>query len=242
MSDEIGQLDESALRQRAKEAGIDTKTLKVSELAPMIASKKHIANATSKIKADSKLWMLCAEFCDTDLEHLLHSKDYSEQYSWKVMRRLTCQIVDGMAYLHSQKAIKTRGTDGEEIFEKVPQLHLDLKPENIMLANVGTFVHPRWVAKIADFGWDPNETNPEYWVGTLEYMAPEFAAARGDIKAGDEFSQSDDGESGAFGLDASRILHVRGVKGRNEEELKKIFAMPRILGSVYVVQSNLPCS
>jgi serine/threonine protein kinase len=51
-------------------------------------------------------------------------------------------------------------------------MHLDLKPDNILLANEGT--KDEWTAKIADFGWVP-ELNQDEWTGTPLYMAPEFA-------------------------------------------------------------------
>ena len=83
----------------------------------------------------------------------------------ELIERLCGQIVDGMAYVHSQTV-----SDGGA--ERIPMRHLDLKPENILLAKPGT---GEWVAKVADFGWRPDIT-PEEWTGTTQYMAPEFAA------------------------------------------------------------------
>eukprot|EP01047_Picozoa_sp_COSAG01_P071903 COSAG01_NODE_11289_length_1965_cov_2.263666_1_plen_628_part_10 len=111
-------------------------------------------------------WMMLLEYCESDLEKLLHvNRDPThKEYSWELMGRLCREIVDGMAYLHS----KEHGATGQTY------MHLDLKPDNILLANEGTKEQPVWTAKIADFGWVPELTQDE-WTGTALYMAPEFA-------------------------------------------------------------------
>jgi serine/threonine protein kinase len=109
-------------------------------------------------------WMMLLEFCESDLNRLLHVNDDPKNYSWKLMGRLCREIVDGMAYLHGKEHEATKQT----------YMHLDLKPDNILLANEGTKEQPVWTAKIADFGWDPQLKQDE-WTGTALYMAPEFA-------------------------------------------------------------------
>jgi serine/threonine protein kinase len=104
-------------------------------------------------------WMMCLEYCASDLRKLLydkHDRAYRD-YSWALMGQLCRHIVDGMAYVHAEQ-----------------RLHLDLKPENILLVNDGTTDAPVWVAKCGDFGWVPELTQDE-WTGTPLYMAPEFA-------------------------------------------------------------------
>jgi serine/threonine protein kinase len=109
-------------------------------------------------------WMMLLEYCKSDLNRLLHVNDDPKNYSWKLMGRLCREIVDGMAYLHGKEHEATKQT----------YMHLDLKPDNILLANEGTKEQPVWTAKIADFGWDPQLKQDE-WTGTALYMAPEFA-------------------------------------------------------------------
>eukprot|EP01047_Picozoa_sp_COSAG01_P039235 COSAG01_NODE_3229_length_6382_cov_76.522521_2_plen_877_part_00 len=117
-------------------------------------------------KVQGNHWMMLLEFCESDLEKLLHVNDdpTHRDYSWELMGRLCREIVDGMAYLHGEEHEATKQT----------YMHLDLKPDNILLANEGTKEQPVWIAKIADFGWVPELTQDE-WTGTALYMAPEFA-------------------------------------------------------------------
>ena len=115
--------------------------------------------------ADSK-WMICLEYCDSDLFKLLYAEAHAGERTIELIERVCGQIVDGMAYVHSQTVSVCGGA------ERIPMRHLDLKPENILLAKSGT---GEWVAKVADFGWRPDIT-PEEWTGTTQYMAPEFAA------------------------------------------------------------------
>ena len=94
-----------------------------------------------------------------------------------------------MEYVHSQRDLKGRN-----------MMHLDLKPENVLLANAGTQADPHWICKVADFGMDGDETESSdgavtlvrtaspsvkattsgEWTGTPEYMSPE---ATGQLKS-----------------------------------------------------------
>eukprot|EP01045_Picozoa_sp_COSAG04_P032106 COSAG04_NODE_6180_length_1391_cov_1.937307_1_plen_212_part_00 len=122
------------------------------------------------------------EYAESDLQKLLHHKEdtvYGD-YSQALMVTLAVEIARGLAYIHS-----------------MGKMHLDLKPENVLLAKtVDT-----WTAKVADFGAqvinmagapaqpgaggldgsavrgeavadaiDPNAIDP---IGTWEYMPPE---------------------------------------------------------------------
>eukprot|EP01048_Picozoa_sp_COSAG05_P000320 COSAG05_NODE_8_length_40675_cov_148.837539_29_plen_1881_part_00 len=117
------------------------------------------------LDSDEKSWMMCLEFCESDLFKLLYAEAHSGKCTMQLIKRVCGQIVDGMTYVHSQ-TVSVGGA------ERIPMRHLDLKPENILLAKSGT---GEWVAKVADFGWRPDIT-PEEWTGTTQYMAPEFAA------------------------------------------------------------------
>ena len=73
--------------------------------------------------------------------------------------RVGMDVAAGLAHLHS-----------------VGILHLDLKPDNVLLDSLG-------VAKISDFGTARRKmrsylTNSSFGGGTLVYMAPEVGGAR----------------------------------------------------------------
>lgn len=86
------------------------------------------------------------EFCPTSL------KDFVEADPSNAERmRVSLEIISGLAYIHSKNLI-----------------HLDIKPENVMLDSSNT-------AKIIDFDLAVSSTNPRDWkgTGTEQYMAPE---------------------------------------------------------------------
>ena len=128
-------------------------------------------------------WSMALEFCETDLGRILYTTtdEAYEQYSLKLMVNLTEQIACGLVYIHGEG-----------------KAHLDLKPENVLVAKEGG----RYVSKLADFGMaytddeeaaaTPNDdgaihsssgsakrtaatSSPDKIVpyGTWEYMAPE---------------------------------------------------------------------
>jgi serine/threonine protein kinase len=106
--------------------------------------------------------MMCLEYCETDLQKLIRGGKCTKE----LVQRLFPQMADGMAYVHAQIVIRNG--------ETIPMRHLDLKPENILLKNTG---EAEYVAKVADFGWQP-DISPDEWTGTTHYMAPEFAVLR----------------------------------------------------------------
>eukprot|EP01048_Picozoa_sp_COSAG05_P026844 COSAG05_NODE_7536_length_799_cov_6710.162857_1_plen_191_part_10 len=113
--------------------------------------------------SDESNWMMCLEYCESDLFKLLYAEEHASEYSMDLMGHLCRQIVDGMAYVHLQSAEDKTGS-------VIPMLHLDLKPENVLIAKNED---QHWVAKVADFGWRP-DIEQEEWTGTTQYMAPEF--------------------------------------------------------------------
>eukprot|EP01045_Picozoa_sp_COSAG04_P031807 COSAG04_NODE_6018_length_1431_cov_0.930180_2_plen_145_part_00 len=131
---------------------------------------------------------VCLEYAVSDLRKMLHEKPAdasrhgNHEYSQELMVKLAVEIARGLTYIHSME-----------------QMHLDLKPENVLLARDGE----EWIAKVADFGaqvekasdqpatagahhnatgtfsvtlsysmhsTDPNKVSP---IGTYEYMPPE---------------------------------------------------------------------
>ena len=78
-------------------------------------------------------YMMCLEYAESDLQKLLHHKDDAVHgdYSQALMVTLAVEIARGLAYIHS-----------------MDKMHLDLKPENVLLARDGD----EWTAKVADFG------------------------------------------------------------------------------------------
>uniref|UniRef100_H3CSE2 non-specific serine/threonine protein kinase n=1 Tax=Tetraodon nigroviridis TaxID=99883 RepID=H3CSE2_TETNG len=97
--------------------------------------------------------VLVAEFCSG--KELLHSLIDRFRYSEDDVVGYLVQILQGVEYLHSRRV-----------------LHLDLKPDNIMVTNLNTI-------KIVDFG-SAQSFNPlslkqkDARTGSLEYMAPEM--------------------------------------------------------------------
>jgi serine/threonine protein kinase len=87
-----------------------------------------------------------------------------------LMEDLATDIIDGLAYLHSQNII-----------------HRDLKPTNILLFSEGDKLR----AKITDFGIakkaDATAASTQL-VGTVEYMAPEYFTTGNITKASDIWS------------------------------------------------------
>ena len=128
--------------------------------------------------SDAESWMMLLEFASTDLEHMLHGNDAAlrEQYTPQLMVKLIREIIAGLCYCHS-----------------AGRCHLDLKPENCLLAKdeaSGT-----WTAKLADFGAAVSEDDKdtmedvhsqsvktEQWLGTYLWMPPECTGLNSEEK------------------------------------------------------------
>ena len=104
----------------------------------------------------AQAWIMCLEFCESDLRYLLHSreakhKDIYELYSVDRMVKFAQGIANGLAYCHGERV-----------------LHLDIKSENILLAKEAG----EWVPKLSDFGMQHSDVKDRA-VGSWEYMSPE---------------------------------------------------------------------
>jgi serine/threonine protein kinase len=123
--------------------------------------------------SDENHWMAQLEYCSTDLDHLLHGKDAAlrEQYTPQLMVKLIREIIAGLCYCHG-----------------MGKCHLDLKPDNILLAETPSAAGPSWTAKLADFGalvsdtptcstagdeQHGGSTQTVQWLGTYLWMPPE---------------------------------------------------------------------
>lgn len=93
-----------------------------------------------------------------------------EKTDYRLLEDLAKDIIEGLAYLHSQNII-----------------HRDLKPTNILLFSEGE----KLTAKITDFGiakrTDATAASTQL-VGTVEYMAPEFFSTGNITPASDVWS------------------------------------------------------
>ena len=113
----------------------------------------------------AKTWMICLEYCESDLEKWIYGESEPEskklglkgvELSYAEVVEFALQIARGMEYVHSQRDLKGRN-----------MMHLDLKPENVLLANAGTQADPHWICKVADFGMDGDETESSDGAVTL---------------------------------------------------------------------------
>jgi serine/threonine protein kinase len=151
-----------------EEGGVNALTAEVESLSRL--DHEHVvlilgmAEGAWRGCEEGTRWMMVLEYCQSDLNKLLYSKNDKDYYSKPLMGKFCRQIVSGMSYVHGMEHKTT----------KQKHMHLDLKPENILLANKGTKLEPIWIAKIGDFGWIP-ELKQDDWTGTPLYMAPEFA-------------------------------------------------------------------
>eukprot|EP01046_Picozoa_sp_COSAG06_P037491 COSAG06_NODE_4236_length_4443_cov_2.395718_2_plen_488_part_00 len=154
-------------------------------------SHKHIVSILgftycSPATGENERWLMILEFCHSDVERLLYgdepagvmsATDRANRTPRNVMLELALQIAQGLEYIH-----------------RANTQHLDLKPENVLLRNIGTEEWPEWEAKIADFGMDAEDSQAKstvefstgsnsprpgsqntMWIGTFEYMSPEAA-------------------------------------------------------------------
>lgn len=90
------------------------------------------------------------EYIDGDTLRELIERNDKRLKSKEFVRKICIQILEALRYIHQQGI-----------------LHLDLKPENIMITRVGE------VVKVIDFGCSVNAANDSVPGYTQEYMAPE---------------------------------------------------------------------
>ena len=124
-----------------------------------------------ELTATQVSWMLVMDYCVTDLEKIGGLKAHADvsYRTEELMLDLLTQTARGMDYIHSAE-----------------KMHWDLKPENVLVGNVGTEFEPQWVARVADFGMAAAEKIPD-WVGTFLFMAPEATQLNKDD--GEQFGQ-----------------------------------------------------
>ena len=86
---------------------------------------------------EESAYMMCLEYAESDLRKMLHERqdEVYGDYSQALMVKLATEVARGMTYIHGKLT-----TDDK--------MHLDLKPENVLLAKEGD----AYIAKLADFG------------------------------------------------------------------------------------------
>lgn len=103
------------------------------------------------LEKNDKIFLII-EYCEYDLDKFLNRRPLKEKH----VKKIFCQIVKGLKYLHDNDII-----------------HRDLKPHNILLKNV----NGENVVKICDFGLAKNKVE-DFEQGTIcgtpLYMAPEI--------------------------------------------------------------------
>ena len=114
-------------------------------------------------------WVLLPmEIAEKSLREWLDQMDREEGGWLEEGLELLGQVCEGVGAIHEAGLV-----------------HLDLKPENLLLVEEGTGEKATWVAKVADFGLtrglaELEQTRPELFgdgVGTPAYMAPEQVMA-----------------------------------------------------------------
>ena len=85
---------------------------------------------------DGEHWAMALEWCDSDLTKLLYESQTADPSGAYTTMAQMCELIEdianGLVYIHEQQ-----------------KPHLDLKPDNVLLAKG---VGGRYVAKLADFG------------------------------------------------------------------------------------------
>ena len=135
---------------------------------------------TARPGSDAESYVLLLEPCDSDLNAEIYPKDADgrstgARLTWARRLKLALEMAQGMEAIHAAH-----------------QLHLDLKPGNILLRNGDD---GNTIVKIADFGMgsdmkknDDNTYDTGSPTGTWDYMAPEAFRGRGLCAASDIFS------------------------------------------------------
>eukprot|EP01047_Picozoa_sp_COSAG01_P010075 COSAG01_NODE_423_length_17260_cov_203.736962_9_plen_1246_part_00 len=166
-----------------KSDGVDELKAEVEGLSKLghenVVAILGMCSGPSPHSPDADTWMMCLEFCESDLEKMLYmcGTPVYENYDATTAEKLALQVATGMAFVHAQ-------LDGHGN----PMLHLDLKPENVFLARSFTDEGTtQWVAKVGDFGMQATDeattvdedidsrhaTSQSDSVGTFCYMSPE---------------------------------------------------------------------
>lgn len=149
--------------------------------------------------------ILVFEYCNEDLKHFITSyKD--EDIPMKLIKNFMYQTFKGMAHCHQSKI-----------------LHRDLKPPNILVANVSSPLRQKKIVKLADFGLAraaglpvKNYTNE---VVTLWYRSPDVLLGNTQYN-----SSIDIWSIGCIMAEMANKIPL--LMGKNEsDQLKKIFAM-----------------
>ena len=107
---------------------------------------------TGEVVLDGRIW----PFITTEYVDGVGIVDFAEGLERRAVLQLAFHLCDALCYVHE------RGI-----------LHLDLKPQNILVTNDGT-------PKIIDFGISRTIGDPLSRAGTIEYMAPEQFRPHGD--------------------------------------------------------------
>ena len=177
---------------------------------------------TERPETAQKSYVLLLEPCDGDLNDELYpvdpvtKKPTGALLGWDRKLSLALQMAQGMEAIHTAK-----------------QLHLDLKPGNILLRG--------GVVKIADFGMasaDQNEQGTYDFggqpTGTWDYMAPEAYRGYGLCEGSDVFS---------FGVMLWELMTQRRVHSGFEQfnsEYHTIEDLPKWMSSDASVRPKLP--
>ena len=136
-----------------------------------IKDKRYILEAEAPVRAvhQNVDWVLLPmEVAEKSLREWLEEVDREDEGWLEEGLELLEQVCEGVAAIHAAGLV-----------------HLDLKPENVLLVREGRGKGAKWVAKVADFGLarglaELEQTRPELFgdgVGTAAYMAPEQVLA-----------------------------------------------------------------
>ena len=111
---------------------------------PNVVRVLGVTYGNTKGSGEEKHWAMALEWCDLDLRKLLYEPELADPDGAYKPRASMCelmeQIAHGLAYIHEHK---------------LGRPHLDLKPDNILLARAPSGQHQPnhvYIAKLADFG------------------------------------------------------------------------------------------
>ena len=125
--------------------------------------------------------MIYMEYCEggslQDLinERVLHKTPISEQYIWNIL----FQLASALLYCHLGLQVDDKGrvsSERRDIAQWNPVLHRDIKPANVFLFSRSETALD--CVRLGDFGLGyklQNDTAPETYAGTAQYLAPEIS-------------------------------------------------------------------